>query len=228
MTLSPDVNNPAQNAQPGAQAYPQQSPRPAQSAGRKVSAPWTGALLALGALVGAIATFLPFEKIIVFRAGTPFATTTFSGFGSRSDTGRQILNVVAANGGKIMTPHLVKEVRAPDGGTVMKTHPSVWKTATSPQTAADLNTMMQAVVTGGTGTSAQIPGVQVAGKTGTAETCTNCTVYDAWFIFFAPADNPTVAGAVVVEHSDGGFGGAVAAPIARDLMQAMLPAASKG
>ncbi len=102
MTLSPDVNNPAQNAQPGAQAYPQQSPQPAQSAGRKVSAPWTGALLALGALVGAIATFLPFEKIIVFRAGTPFATTTFSGFGSRSDTGRQILNVAAANGGKII------------------------------------------------------------------------------------------------------------------------------
>jgi peptidoglycan glycosyltransferase len=111
---------------------------------------------------------------------------------------------------------------------VTKTHPSVWRTATSPKTAADLNTMMQAVVTGGTGTSAQIPGIQVAGKTGTAETCTNCTVYDAWFIFFAPADNPTVAGAVVVEHSDGGFGGAVAAPIAKDLMQAMLPAASNG
>ncbi len=133
-----------------------------------------------------------------------------------------------ANGGKIMTPHLVKEITAPDGGVVTKTHPSVWRTATSPKTAADLNTMMQAVVTGGTGTSAQIPGIQVAGKTGTAETCTNCTVYDAWFIFFAPADNPTVAGAVVVEHSDGGFGGAVAAPIAKDLMQAMLPAASNG
>jgi penicillin-binding protein A len=133
-----------------------------------------------------------------------------------------------ANGGKIMTPHLVKEVTAPDGSVVMKPRPSVWRTATSPQTAADLNTMMQAVVTGGTGTQAQIPGVQVAGKTGTAETCSNCTVYDAWFIFFAPADNPTVAGAVVVEHSDGGFGGAVAAPIAKDLMQAMLPGTSNG
>lgn len=99
MTLSPDVNNPAQNVQPGAQAYPQQPPQPT---GRKVSAPWTGALLALGALVGAIATFLPFEKIIVFRAGTPFSTTTFSGFGSRSGTGTQILNVSAANGGKII------------------------------------------------------------------------------------------------------------------------------
>ncbi len=60
--------------------------------------------------------------------------------------------------------------------------------------------MMQAVVTGGTGTAAQISGVKVAGKTGTAETGVN-SVYDAWFIFFAPADHPTVAGAVVVEAS---------------------------
>jgi peptidoglycan glycosyltransferase len=134
-----------------------------------------------------------------------------------------------ANGGTIMAPHLVKEVRSPSGGLVMKTHPSVWKkNAMKPQTAADLNTMMQAVVEGGTGTSAQIPGVKVAGKTGTAETCSNCKIYDAWFIFFAPADHPTVAGAVVVEHSANGFGGAVAAPIAKDLMQALLPAASKG
>jgi hypothetical protein len=98
MTLSPDVNNPALNGQPGAQASPQSQ----QSAGRKVSAPWTGALLALGALVGAVATFLPFEKIVVFRAGTLFSTTTFTGFGSRSDTGQQVLNVSAANGGKII------------------------------------------------------------------------------------------------------------------------------
>lgn len=99
MTLSPDVNNPAHNGQPGVQAYPQQPP---QSLGRKVSAPWTGALLALGALAGAIATFLPFEKIIVFRAGIPFSTTTFNGIGSRSDTGKQVLNLSAANGGKII------------------------------------------------------------------------------------------------------------------------------
>jgi penicillin-binding protein A len=78
------------------------------------------------------------------------------------------------------------------------------------------------VVTGGTGTSAAIPGVKVAGKTGTAETGEQ-NVYDAWFIFFAPADDPVVAGAVVVEHSVNGFGGAVSAPIAKQLMQAILP-----
>jgi peptidoglycan glycosyltransferase len=94
-------------------------------------------------------------------------------------------------------------------------------------TADALNAMMQSVVTGGTGTAAQIPGIAVAGKTGTAETGAS-HVYDAWFIFFAPADNPQVAGAVVVENVPNGFGGAVAAPIAKTLMEAILPGASKG
>ncbi|HEY6962346.1 MAG TPA: penicillin-binding transpeptidase domain-containing protein [Gaiellaceae bacterium] len=137
-----------------------------------------------------------------------------------------LVAAAVANGGKEMEPHLVKKVTGPGGGTVVKVEPHVWKTPMKPQTAAQLNVMMQAVVTGGTATSAQIPGIKVAGKTGTAETgVTN--VYDAWFIFFAPADNPQVAGAVVVEHSPGGFGGAVAAPIAKQLIEAMLPGASK-
>jgi peptidoglycan glycosyltransferase len=131
-----------------------------------------------------------------------------------------------ANNGTIMEPHLVWKVTSPGGGTVVKVNPHVWKHAMKPSTAAALNAMMQAVVTGGTGTSAQIPGIKVAGKTGTAETGAS-HVYDAWFIFFAPADNPQVAGAVVVEHSVNGFGGAVAAPIAKQLMQAILPGASK-
>ncbi|HZU19588.1 MAG TPA: penicillin-binding protein 2 [Gaiellaceae bacterium] len=130
-----------------------------------------------------------------------------------------------ANGGTIMEPHLVKKVTAPGGGTVVKVSPHVWKRAMKPQTAAELNTMMQAVITGGTATGVQIPGFKWAGKTGTAETGVQ-NVYDAWFIFFAPADHPQVAGAVVVEHSLGGFGGAVAAPIAKQLVQAILPAAS--
>jgi peptidoglycan glycosyltransferase len=131
-----------------------------------------------------------------------------------------------ANNGTIMEPHLVKKVTSPSGGTVVKFGPHVWKHAMKPSTAADLNQMMQAVVTGGTGQAAQIPGIKVAGKTGTAETGVN-KVYDAWFIFFAPADNPQVAGAVVVEDAPDGFGGAVSAPIAKQLMQAILPGAPK-
>jgi penicillin-binding protein A len=138
-----------------------------------------------------------------------------------------LVAAAVANGGKIMKPHLVKKVTAPNGGTVVKVKPQVWRTAMKPETAATLNEFMQAVVTGGTGRAAAIPGVKVAGKTGTAETGLS-HVYTAWFIFFAPADNPTVAGAVVLEHQLNGFGGSVSAPIAKQLMEAILPPASKG
>jgi peptidoglycan glycosyltransferase len=131
-----------------------------------------------------------------------------------------------ANNGTVMAPHLVDRVTNASGGTVVKIHPQVWKHATTAKTAAVINLMMQGVVESGTGTAAQIPGVKVAGKTGTAETA-QPNVYTAWFIFFAPADNPTIAGAIAVEHQLNGFGGAVAAPIAKQLMQALLPQASK-
>jgi peptidoglycan glycosyltransferase len=80
--------------------------------------------------------------------------------------------------------------------------------------------MMQAVVTSGTGTSAQLPGIAVAGKTGTAETGI-AHVNTTWFIAFAPADNPRVAVAVALEHQHG-VGGTTAAPIARQVLQALL------
>ena len=127
-----------------------------------------------------------------------------------------------ANGGVEMKPTLIQRILAPGGGVVASLHPQVLRRATTAQTAGELRNMMVEVVQAGTGTAAQIPGVVVAGKTGTAETCACNTVYDAWFIFFAPADNPTVAGAVVVENQNNGFGGAIAAPIAKQLMQAIL------
>ena len=91
--------------------------------------------------------------------------------------------------------------------------------------AAQLTRMMQAVVSGGTGTKAQISGVSVAGKTGTAQQG-NGKPPHAWFTAFAPADNPQVAVAVVVE--DGGkvgneaYGGTIAAPIAKKVIEAVL------
>ena len=137
-----------------------------------------------------------------------------------------LVAAAVANGGKIMEPHLIKKVTKPGGHTLVKIKPQLWKKAMKPGTAAILNQFMQAVVTGGTGRAAAIPGVKVAGKTGTAETGQN-HVYTAWFIFFAPADNPQVAGAVVLEHQLNGFGGSVSAPIAKQLMEAILPGASK-
>jgi peptidoglycan glycosyltransferase len=138
-----------------------------------------------------------------------------------------LVAAAVANGGNIMQPHLLKAVRSSSGKLVTRVQPQVWKHAMKPSTAAILNQFMQAVVTGGTGRAAAIPGIKVAGKTGTAET-SQSHVYTAWFIFFAPADNPTVAGAVVLEHQLNGFGGSVSAPIAKQLMQAILPAVSKG
>jgi peptidoglycan glycosyltransferase len=132
-----------------------------------------------------------------------------------------------ANGGAQMEPHLVKAVRTPSGSRIYRPSPHRLRYATSPKTAAAIRDMMVGVVQRGTGTNAQIPGVTVAGKTGTAEISANSKNYDAWFIFFAPAEHPVVAGAVIVESQPNGFGGAVAAPIAKALMQATLPLVSK-
>jgi peptidoglycan glycosyltransferase len=125
-----------------------------------------------------------------------------------------------ANGGVEMQPYVVDRVEAPGGGVVTRTKPHVYRRPISPKTAAELTLMMEAVVTGGTGTNAQIQGVKVAGKTGTAETGVthrNTT----WFIAFAPADHPRVAIAVVLENQSG-VGGTTAAPIAKTIMEAIL------
>jgi peptidoglycan glycosyltransferase len=124
-----------------------------------------------------------------------------------------------ANHGVLMRPYVVQKILSPGGGVVSKRHPDKLGRPIKPQTAAELTSMMEAVVTGGTGTAAQIPGIRVAGKTGTAETGVPGR-YNGWFISFAPADHPKVAVAVVVEN--GGFGGHSAAPIAKALMQAIL------
>jgi peptidoglycan glycosyltransferase len=131
-----------------------------------------------------------------------------------------------ANGGATPRPTLIKRVQTPGGSVVTRLHPHTWKQGIKPATAAAIRDMMVQVVQRGTGTNAQIPGVEVAGKTGTAELAAGSNVYDAWFIFFAPAVNPVIAGAVVVENQPNGFGGAIAAPIAKAIMQAILPTTS--
>jgi peptidoglycan glycosyltransferase len=135
----------------------------------------------------------------------------------------QMLMVAAtiANGGVVPKPYLVQKIIGPDGSTIRNTHPGNLGRAIKPETASELNQMMQLVVQAGTGTSAQIPGIKVAGKTGTAETGVP-HVYTAWFVSFAPADNPQVAVAVVLQNQLNGFGGAVSAPIAKQVMQALL------
>jgi len=125
-----------------------------------------------------------------------------------------------ANRGVVMRPHLVDRVVGPDGGTVTKAKREALGRAMSATNASNIARMMEAVVSGGTGTAAAIPGVRVAGKTGTAETGVEGRNMTA-FITFAPVEAPRVAIAVMLENQNG-TGGTTAAPIAKQVMQALL------
>jgi peptidoglycan glycosyltransferase len=125
-----------------------------------------------------------------------------------------------ANGGLVMRPYVVERVVAPDGSIVTKTKEESLGRAIKENTASDVAGMMEQVVRGGTGTAAALPGIRVAGKTGTAETGAS-HVNTTWFICFAPVDNPRVAVAVVLEHQSG-TGGTTAAPIAKSIMEALI------
>ncbi|PZR53176.1 penicillin-binding protein 2 [Xylanimonas oleitrophica] len=136
-----------------------------------------------------------------------------------------MISAAIANGGELMQPYLVQTVRDPSLEVVQDASPRKVRDAVSPSTASALTDMMVGVVRNGTGTAAQIPGVDVAGKSGTAQTAPN-TPPHTWFTAFAPAQDPQVAVAVVVENggtlSNEATGGRVAAPIARAVIQAVL------
>ncbi len=128
-----------------------------------------------------------------------------------------------ANGGTVMAPRLMKEIRNADGQVITTGASKEWTRATTPDTAAAMVENMVGVVNGGSGTAARIPGVNVAGKTGTAQTGGN--YIHTWFIAFAPAEDPQIAVAVVVENQpvrDEITGGRIAAPIAREVIKAAL------
>jgi penicillin-binding protein A len=141
----------------------------------------------------------------------------------------QMAEVAAAvaNGGKLMKPQIWKRVIDPDGRVVDSLDPSVYSEPISAETAAELTTAMEGVVSEGTGTNAAISGISVAGKTGTAETPGNKACgggveeNQAWFIGFAPADDPQIAIAASVECTEQ-FGNDVAAPIFRDVAETIL------
>ena len=130
-----------------------------------------------------------------------------------------------ANGGMQMRPRLVTEIRDPTGQVIESFQPEVWGRPISAETAIQLTQMMVSVVQSGTGTAAQIPGVDVAGKTGTAQHGEGLAPH-AWFVSFAPAQNPEVVVAVIVldggSLGDEATGGQVAAPIAKAVMEAAL------
>ena len=123
-----------------------------------------------------------------------------------------------ANGGVTMEPRIVKEVRSSDGVILDKTSTSVKQEALDPKTAKTLNKMMQSVVTKGDSNTAKIQGVKVAGKTGTAETPSGDP--EAWFMSYAPADDPKIAVAVLIQN--GGNSEKQAIPPAQKIMSEYL------
>ena len=135
----------------------------------------------------------------------------------------QMAEVAAAvaNRGRLMVPHMTDRIVDPDGRTTERISPHVQSVVMKPSTAAAVTAMMEAVVNEGTGTAAQIAGVRVAGKTGTAETQIGTAINNVWFIAFAPASAPKVAIAVTLKGVPG-QGGAFAAPIAREVMERLL------
>lgn len=130
-----------------------------------------------------------------------------------------------ANKGNVMKPYLVQSVRTADLKTVSEIKPESLHQAVTPEVAAQLNAMMVDVVKNGTGKPGAISGIDVAGKTGTAQTAKDKPPF-AWFTSFAPANDPQIAVAVIIEDAgvarDDISGGRLAAPVAKKVMEAVL------
>ena len=163
---------------------------------------------------------------VSFQDNAPLFAFAGIGQGTVATTPLTMAMVAAAvaNGGVMLEPHAVAQILDRDGDVVRELGPKQWKASMTPATAQVLNQMMQAVVQRGTGTNAQIGGVAVAGKTGTAQNDQGAP--HAWFIGFAPADQPRYAVAVIIENG-GSFGqeatgGVVAAPVGRQVLEAAL------
>lgn len=161
-----------------------------------------------------------------FETDTPQFAFAGIGQGTVATSPLEMAMVAAsvANGGVMLEPRAAKEIRDPEGNVVDTFGAVPWKTAMFPATSQALNAMMRAVVDRGTGINAQIAGVAVAGKTGTAQNSLGDP--HAWFIGFAPADAPQYAVAVLVENGGStgseATGGEVAAPIAARVLEVAL------
>lgn len=166
-----------------------------------------------------------FPEAGAFDRNIPALAQSAIGQQDVSATPLQIALVAAAiaNGGTVMEPYVIAEVRDSEGEVVRTTEPTPWKRAVNPSVAEAVKAMMVEVVRTGTGTRAQMPGVTVAAKTGTAQTVGDNA--HAWMTAFAPAEAPRVAVAVIVESQPGlgdVSGGGTAGPIAKAVLQAAL------
>jgi peptidoglycan glycosyltransferase len=166
-----------------------------------------------------------------FRGGRPIPATSGAVDVGRMAIGQDRLNVTplqmamvaaaVANGGRLMEPHITDRVIDRDGRTVERVEPREMSRVMSERSAGEVADMMANVVREGSGTAAALEGIDVGGKTGTAEVDRPCGPNQAWFIAFAPRNDPQVAVASTIECTEG-TGGVVAAPIAKQVMQELL------
>jgi penicillin-binding protein A len=134
-----------------------------------------------------------------------------------------LVAAAVANDGRLMRPQLTDSIVRKDGRVAERIQPDLQSQVMKPETAEQLAGMMSRVVEEGTGTAAALSGVQVAGKTGTAEVGSAAQFTQPWFICFAPVEDPRLAVAVTVENQPSGSqGGTVAAPIAKSVLEAVL------
>lgn len=170
------------------------------------------------------------QAISQFPQGVDEAQLGMTGFGQFdvSATPLQMAMVAAglANDGTVMKPYLVDEEQSADLNVLDKTDPQELSQAVSATAANEVTKLMVDTVDNGTASPAQIPGIDVAGKTGTAQTGQSERSPYAWFISFAPADNPEVAVAVMIQKSDIPrseiAGGLLGGPIAKAVMEAVI------
>jgi stage V sporulation protein D (sporulation-specific penicillin-binding protein) len=153
------------------------------------------------------------------------------GFGqSIAVTPLQLITGISAavNGGKLMKPYLVKELKDPDGNVVKEYQPTVVRNVISEETSQTVRGLLEGVVKEGSGRNAAIPGYRIGGKTGTAQKYQNGQVMQgksiASFIGFAPADNPKFAVLILVDEPDVAidFGSVVAAPYVKKVLESTL------
>ncbi len=174
-----------------------------------------------------------FPPVSFFNQNLPQLAFSAIGQGNVSATPLQMALVASAiaDHGTIMTPHLLSHIIGSQGQIVTSYQAHPWKVATSPETAAQVTTLMEGVVNGGTAQDIAIPGVKIAAKTGTAQfnlgtTSTSTGQSDNWMIAFAPAQAPQIAVAVVVPAQSGlsanPTGAAYAGPIVKAVLQAAL------
>jgi peptidoglycan glycosyltransferase len=166
----------------------------------------------------------------VFPQSLDDAKLGMTGFGQFdvSATPLQMALVAAgiANGGSVMKPYIVDEEQSANLDVLDKTEPQQLSRAVSSTTASEVTKLMVSTVDHGTAYPAAIPGVQVAGKTGTAQAGQTTRSPYAWFISYAPADNPQVAVAVMIQNADIPrseiAGGQLGGPIAKAVMEAVI------